>query len=493
MRSTGIATRISLAALVVVAVAIAIMAIGVMRVGADAFMELMAESGESTEHASEMFASSVTWVVVTAGVVGAVVAVLLGMLLARRIANPIRRLADAAGRTAEGDLRATAPVEGPEEIRALANAFNVMVDRLAEQDAIRRDFVANASHELRTPLTNLQGYLEALRDGVLPPDPQTFDSLREEVDRLGRLAASLDLLAGGADDRPMPEDVDLGVLVRNGVELARPAFARRSIEVNVSAAPGLVVHARRDELAQVDREPAPERGALHATQRPRGRGRRAGPCRRAGPGHEQRLGDPRSRPAPGLGALLPRRTLARPLDRRSRHRPGDREAARRGGRRPRWCVIGRGRDDVLVQPADLTRCVWSTPAIGPARRRAKSRKGSAFFRIVDRTSRSPFSFSLRASAPVQLLTRGRGQREQVVTRQVGPDDAGDHPRLGGGAERERAPNARHLHLGCRAHALSGNRGLSDQGLVHLAYPVNVSGLVNAIHETLVLLPTFALR
>jgi len=251
MRRDGIATRISLAALAVVAVALAIMAIGVMRVGADAFMALMSESGESTEQASEMFASSVTWVVVAAGLTGAVVALVLGMVLARRIADPIRRLADAAARTAEGDLRATAPVEGPEEVRALANAFNVMVDRLAEQDAIRRDFVANASHELRTPLTNLQGYLEALRDGVLPPDPATFDSLREEVDRLGRLAASLDLLAGAADDRPMPEDVDLGALVRNGVELARPAFARRSIDVDVSTAPGLVVHARRDELAQV--------------------------------------------------------------------------------------------------------------------------------------------------------------------------------------------------------------------------------------------------
>jgi two-component system, OmpR family, sensor histidine kinase BaeS len=251
VRPDRIATRITLAALVVVGVALAIMAVGVMRVGADAFMALMAESGESTEHASEMFASSVTWVVVAAGVIGAVVALALGMILARRIADPIRRLANAAERTAQGDLRATAPVEGPAEVRALANAFNVMVDRLAEQDAIRRDFVVNASHELRTPLTNLKGYLEALRDGVLPPDPATFDSLREEVDRLGRLAASLDLLAGAQDDRPMPEDVDLGALVRTGVELARPVFGRRSIQVAVATTPGLTVHARRDEIAQV--------------------------------------------------------------------------------------------------------------------------------------------------------------------------------------------------------------------------------------------------
>jgi signal transduction histidine kinase len=251
MRPDGIATRIVVAALVVVGLAIAILAIGVMRIGAESFAALMVAAGDSAEHAREMFEASVTGVVIVAVVVAALGALVLGSILARRIARPIERLADAAQRTAQGDLRATAPIEGPAEVRELANAFNVMVDRLAEQDAVRREFVVNASHELRTPLTNLQGYLEALRDGVLAPDPATFDSLREEVDRLTRLAASLDLLAGADDDRPMPEDLDLGALVRSGLELTAPAFARRSIRVVSEVAPGLVVHARADELAQV--------------------------------------------------------------------------------------------------------------------------------------------------------------------------------------------------------------------------------------------------
>jgi signal transduction histidine kinase len=251
MRPDGIATRIVVASLAVVAVTIVILAAGVLRAGADAFMELMAATGVSADAARSMFQSSVAGIVIVAALVAAVAALVLGMFLARRIARPIERLADAAQRTAQGDLRATAPDEGPEEIRAHASAFNVMVDRLAEQDAVRREFVVNASHELRTPLTNLQGYLEALRDGVLPPDPQTFDSLREEVDRLTRLAASLDLLAGAGDERPMPEDLDLGALVRSGVELTAPTFARRSIRVETSIASGVIVHARADELAQV--------------------------------------------------------------------------------------------------------------------------------------------------------------------------------------------------------------------------------------------------
>lgn len=251
MRPDRIAARIALAAIVVVAVTLGILAIGVMRIGADAFAALMVEAGDSADHAYEMFEHSIAGVFAAAALVAGLAALGLAWLLARRIATPIERLAAAARRTAEGDLRATAPEDGPPEVRSLAMAFNVMVDRLAEQDAIRREFVMNASHELRTPLTNLQGYLEALRDGVLPPDPTTFESLKEEVDRLGRLAASLDLLAGAEGERRLPEELDLGTLVRGGAELATPAFARRGISLELDLAPGVVVHARADELSQV--------------------------------------------------------------------------------------------------------------------------------------------------------------------------------------------------------------------------------------------------
>jgi len=252
----GIGSRIALAAIVVAGLALAIVAVGVMRAGADQFAALMAAAGHSAEEARSMFDTSVSLVVLVAALVAIVASVLLAMVLAHRIARPIERLAEVASRTAEGDLRTMAPEEGPAEVRALAVAYNVMVDRLAEQEAIRREFVVNASHELRTPLTNLQGYLEALRDGVLPPDPATFDSLREEVDRLGRLAASLDLLAGGSADRPLPEDLDLVTIVRSATELAAPAFARRSIALTVepsnpTEADPRTVHARADELVQV--------------------------------------------------------------------------------------------------------------------------------------------------------------------------------------------------------------------------------------------------
>ena len=247
----GIAARIALAALVVAAIGVAVVAIGVLRVGAESFAALMVAAGETADHAREMFDTSVTVVFGIALAIAALVAIVLAAFFARMLARPIQRVAQAAERVAAGDLTTRVPEDGPTEVRALATAYNTMADRLEEQEMLRREFVVNASHELRTPLTNLQGYLEALRDGVLPPDPATFDSLREEVDRLGRLAASLDILAGAEGERPEPMPVDIGALVRGAAELASPALSRQSIALSVDCPDGLMADARGDEIAQV--------------------------------------------------------------------------------------------------------------------------------------------------------------------------------------------------------------------------------------------------
>jgi two-component system sensor histidine kinase BaeS len=245
--------RLLAAGLAGAGVALAVVAVGVLQVAAASFAALMIEAGDTTDHANDMFDASVSVVFGIAAAVAAVLALGVAIVFARRLARPIERMAHAARSIAEGDLTARVRAEGPVEVRELAVAYNTMAARLAEQEAIRREFIVNASHELRTPLTNLQGYLEALRDGVLPPDPATFDSLREEVDRLTRLAASLDVLAGPSTGggRAAEGIVDVGAAVRSSAELVAPALARRSVALRVLAADGLVIHARPDELTQV--------------------------------------------------------------------------------------------------------------------------------------------------------------------------------------------------------------------------------------------------
>ena len=149
------------------------MAIGVGVVGAEIFTALMVEAGDSAEHAHAMYDQSVTIVVLVAAIVAVVASLLLAIVLSRMLARPLAEIGSAARRIAEGDYAARVPREGPDELVSLADSFNQMAASLERQEAMRRDFIANAAHELRTPLTNLQGYLEALRDGVITADRAT--------------------------------------------------------------------------------------------------------------------------------------------------------------------------------------------------------------------------------------------------------------------------------------------------------------------------------
>jgi signal transduction histidine kinase len=170
-RPGGIAVRIALAALVVAGIAIAILAAGVMIVGSSSFADLMAEHGTDTASSQAMFEDAIGWVVLGTVAIGAVVAIVVAVILGNRLARPLREISQAARAIADGDYGARIPRQGPEEFVSLADSFNQMAAALEEQERMRREFIANAAHELRTPLTNLQGYLEALRVGVIDPDP----------------------------------------------------------------------------------------------------------------------------------------------------------------------------------------------------------------------------------------------------------------------------------------------------------------------------------
>jgi len=249
----GIAGRIALAAIASAAVGLVILAVGVAVVGADIFTALMVEAGDSADHAREMYDSSVTSVVIAAAVVAVLASIGLAIVLARMLARPLAEIGSAARRIAGGDYAARVPRDGPEEVASLADSFNQMAASLERQEAMRRDFIANAAHELRTPLTNLQGYLEALRDGVIVADRATYESLHEEADRLVRLSRSLDSLAEGDAGSSPSEivEIDLATAIGSALELASPSIERAGLGLVADLPTALPARADPDRLAQV--------------------------------------------------------------------------------------------------------------------------------------------------------------------------------------------------------------------------------------------------
>ena len=249
----GIGARSAAAAILVATIAVGIVAAGTLVLGADSFVHLMTADGHTAASAQAMFDDSVGRVVGLALVVAIGAGAALSAMLGYRIARPLREVKRAARRIARGDYEARVPREGPEELTSLADSFNDMAQSLQEQERLRREFIANAAHELRTPLTNLQGYLEALRDEVIPADRATFESLWDEAERLVRLSTSLQLLAEGDS---MAGGRDLVVLnvaaaVRSAADLVAPSMAQSNLAFDVRVGPSLEALADSDGLAQV--------------------------------------------------------------------------------------------------------------------------------------------------------------------------------------------------------------------------------------------------
>lgn len=135
--------------------------------------------------------------------VAGAVAAGLGLLVAWRLARPLRRTAAAAHSLAAGNRDVTLPAEGPAEIVEVSDAFNTLADALRRSEARQRTFLLSVSHDLRTPLTAISGYAESLAEGVVSPEEtgQVGTVLLGEAKRLERLVGDLlDLARLGAQD-----------------------------------------------------------------------------------------------------------------------------------------------------------------------------------------------------------------------------------------------------------------------------------------------------
>ena len=101
-----------------------------------------------------------------AGGVASALGLLLALLLARSVSRPLARITQATQEIARGNLDHRLEVEGPDEVRSLAESFNLMAQEVKRSRQAQRDFVANVSHDLKTPLTSIQGFAQALLDGT---------------------------------------------------------------------------------------------------------------------------------------------------------------------------------------------------------------------------------------------------------------------------------------------------------------------------------------
>ncbi len=130
-----------------------------------------------------------------AALVAAMLALIVGFLLARTLTRPLHALTQATEKMAGGELDQQVSITSHDEIGELAESFNRMSRQVAQANRLRKQMTADVAHDLRTPLTVIAGYVESMRDGDLAPTPERLDTIYTEIHRLQSLVQDLRLLA----------------------------------------------------------------------------------------------------------------------------------------------------------------------------------------------------------------------------------------------------------------------------------------------------------
>jgi signal transduction histidine kinase len=139
------------------------------------------------------FRSNIFSIVIIAIIIVSIISFALVYMLTFQQIKPLREMASAAGKFAEGDFSVRVPVTSENEVGQLAMAFNEMAGKLAISENMNRSFIANVSHELKTPMTTISGFVDGILDGTISYEEQSkyLKIVSTETKRLARLVRSM--------------------------------------------------------------------------------------------------------------------------------------------------------------------------------------------------------------------------------------------------------------------------------------------------------------
>jgi two-component system sensor histidine kinase BaeS len=221
---------------------IVIVWLAVNYLAADYFVALMKKYNISPTSSHEMFVDSVHRYLIWASLAASLLSLMLSYFFMKRLLTPLIQMTKITANIASGDYTANLPVSSR------------MAQSLQRIEQLRRTMIVDVAHELRTPLTNIQGYLEALVDGVVPGSKETVGLLQEETFRLGRLVEDILRLAKADAAR---ENLDIMAItiheaISNVLQVFRSKFNHKAIRIDTSGIDAAAqVYADPHKLAQV--------------------------------------------------------------------------------------------------------------------------------------------------------------------------------------------------------------------------------------------------
>lgn len=250
-----VAVIVVLVAVLSIAVrSLAVRAVGAHMGGTAGMMGASGSSGMMSGDIQGAVSAGVNEAILWGALAAVIAAVIASYLVSGWITRPFGHMAEVASRIAAGDFRQRVSHRGGDEIGRFAAAFNDMAGQLQKTEDLRQELLGTISHEIRTPLANVEGYMQGLMDGVVPAEPETYELVRREASRLGRLVADVERLSrleAGAE-AINPQELAAAEAVESVVAPLRPQFAHSDLLLAVDCPePCPKIWADPDKFAQV--------------------------------------------------------------------------------------------------------------------------------------------------------------------------------------------------------------------------------------------------
>lgn len=178
--------------------------------------------------------------------------VVIGLLAARFVRRPLRQFNEAIASLEQSNYRVHLQPTGISEFDEIFTKFNNLINRLHDEEKLRKDLVSDTSHELNTPLTTIIGQLTAIQEGKHTMTKERVTLLKEEAERLAELVQQLDAYTKArAPDSGEPEDVPLRQFCSRLINQFSSELKQKGIRTKLDIADELIIRTSPDALQKI--------------------------------------------------------------------------------------------------------------------------------------------------------------------------------------------------------------------------------------------------
>ncbi len=224
----GVSVAMALTMIVVAAIA-----------GPPLFEAHMHEAGHNSPevlaHSEEAFRTAGALALAIGLAIAATGAIIVSVLITRRLRRSLDDLGDAATRISEGDYDLRVTGADSRELATLAASFNTMAEKLAGVEATRRRLLTDLAHEIRTPLASMEICVESLEDGAIEPGPEAWGILSGQIERISRLADDIGQVSAAEEGRLdlARRPVQAHELAAAAILAARDGYERKGVQLTL--------------------------------------------------------------------------------------------------------------------------------------------------------------------------------------------------------------------------------------------------------------------